>query len=90
MINYLKKYLKVTGTGYDPSDGDCRLQDGELVSGSDRYPSIASVIEIGCLCNNAQLANGTVIGQPTEGALMVLAIKVIFIYIYIKLIIYLD
>ncbi|KAF7639066.1 Calcium-transporting ATPase [Meloidogyne graminicola] len=66
---------EVTGTGYDPSDGDCRLQDGELVSGSDRYPSIASVIEIGCLCNNAQLANGTVIGQPTEGALMVLAIK---------------
>uniref|UniRef100_A0A914LZI5 Calcium-transporting ATPase n=1 Tax=Meloidogyne incognita TaxID=6306 RepID=A0A914LZI5_MELIC len=66
---------EVTGTGYDPSDGDCRLQNGELVSGSERHPSIACVIEIGCICNNAQLANGTVIGQPTEGALMVLAMK---------------
>nr|CAD2202699.1 unnamed protein product [Meloidogyne enterolobii] len=65
---------EVTGTGYAPFDGDC-LQNGELVSGSERHPSIACVIEIGCICNNAQLANGTVIGQPTEGALMVLAIK---------------
>ncbi|CAK5091987.1 unnamed protein product [Meloidogyne enterolobii] len=68
-------HAEVTGTGYDPSDGDCRLQNGELVSGSERHPSIACVIEIGCVCNNAQLANGTVIGQPTEGALMVLAMK---------------
>uniref|UniRef100_A0A914KXU5 F-box domain-containing protein n=1 Tax=Meloidogyne incognita TaxID=6306 RepID=A0A914KXU5_MELIC len=57
---------EVTRTGYDPSDGDCCLQNGELVSGSERYPSIACVIEIGCIFNNAQLANGTVIGQPTE------------------------
>uniref|UniRef100_A0A1I8AYW9 Calcium-transporting ATPase n=1 Tax=Meloidogyne hapla TaxID=6305 RepID=A0A1I8AYW9_MELHA len=73
---------EVTGTGYDPSDGDCRLQNGELVSGNERYPSIACVIEIGCLCNNAQLANGTVIGQPTEGALMVLAMKTNLEYLF--------
>nr|CAD2188395.1 unnamed protein product [Meloidogyne enterolobii] len=57
---------EVTRTGYDPSDGDCCLQNGELVSGSERYPSIACVIEIGCIFNNAQLANGTVIGQPQK------------------------
>jgi Ca2+-transporting ATPase len=66
--------VEVTGLGYDPTQGHCQTADGERVIGHS-HPSISRIIEIGCVCNNAQVANGTVIGQPTEGALAVLAIK---------------
>lgn len=42
---------------------------GELVS-VDSHPDIAKVIEVGSICNNAQLKEGKVIGLPTEGALL--------------------
>ncbi|KAE9550846.1 hypothetical protein FO519_005950 [Halicephalobus sp. NKZ332] len=64
----------VSGVGYDPTDGECVTESGQKISGHN-YPSISRVIEIGCVCNNAQVINGTVLGQPTEGALMVLAAK---------------
>ncbi|KAL3121059.1 hypothetical protein niasHT_005319 [Heterodera trifolii] len=54
------------------SGGECRLSNGERVVGHS-HPAISRVLEIGCVCNNSQLANGTIIGQPTEGALLVLA-----------------
>lgn len=61
---------------YDPTIGECRLSStGERITGYS-HPSIATVIELGFLCNNAQITHGTVVGQPTEGALMVLALKV--------------
>lgn len=41
------------------------------------HPSISRVIEIGCICNNAIISDGILIGQPTEGALLVLGMKVI-------------
>lgn len=66
---------EVTGVGYDPSDGHCQLSNGGGRVLSHSHPPISRVIEIGCVCNNAQLARGTVIGQPTEGALLVLAMK---------------
>uniref|UniRef100_A0A914PLQ5 Calcium-transporting ATPase n=1 Tax=Panagrolaimus davidi TaxID=227884 RepID=A0A914PLQ5_9BILA len=64
----------ISGVGYDPTDGECRMESGEKVSGHS-HPAITRVIEIGCVCNNAQVINGSVLGQPTEGALMVLAAK---------------
>lgn len=41
------------------------------------HPSISRVIEIGCICNNAIISDGILIGQPTEGALLILGMKVI-------------
>lgn len=61
--------------GYDPTNGECFTESCQRVSGHS-HPSISRIIEIGCVCNNAQIINGTVLGQPTEGALMVLALKV--------------
>uniref|UniRef100_A0A915DEQ0 Calcium-transporting ATPase n=1 Tax=Ditylenchus dipsaci TaxID=166011 RepID=A0A915DEQ0_9BILA len=66
---------EVSGVGYDPNEGQCvEVESGQRVSGNS-HPSLSRVIQIGCVCNNAQIINGTVLGQPTEGALMVLALK---------------
>lgn len=63
----------VLGTGYSLEGGLC-CTGGERIVGNS-HPSLSRVIEIGCICNNAILSNGTLIGQPTEGALLVLAMK---------------
>lgn len=65
----------ISGVGYDPTNGECVTQSNERVSGFS-HPSFSRMIEIGCVCNNSQLIHNTVLGQPTEGALMVLATKV--------------
>lgn len=67
--------FKVGGIGYDTTNGDCKVENGERVIGHS-HPSLTRIIEIGCVCNNVEILNGTIIGQPTEGALMVLAVKV--------------
>ena len=70
--------IDVSGTGYWPQ--------GELYEASTRVdaqvPTLASLLEAAVLCNDAQLLppederNGwTVVGDPTEGALLVLAAK---------------
>lgn len=33
----------------------------------------------GCICNNAQIKNGCLLGQPTEGAIVAVGLKVGFI-----------
>jgi Ca2+-transporting ATPase len=33
------------------------------------------MLEIGCVCNNAIIHNDTLLGQPTEGALIAVAMK---------------
>uniref|UniRef100_A0A915C400 Calcium-transporting ATPase n=1 Tax=Parascaris univalens TaxID=6257 RepID=A0A915C400_PARUN len=63
----------VSGIGYSLEGGLCSV-GGERVVGNS-HPSVTRVIEIGCVCNNAALCEGVVIGQPTEGALLVLAMK---------------
>uniref|UniRef100_A0A0N5AVB4 Calcium-transporting ATPase n=1 Tax=Syphacia muris TaxID=451379 RepID=A0A0N5AVB4_9BILA len=63
----------VLGTGYSLEGGLCCTGGQRIVGNS--HPSLSRVIEIGCVCNNASLSNGTLIGQPTEGALLVLAMK---------------
>ena len=40
------------------------------------HPSLSKVIEVGCICNNAEIHNEGLHGQPTEGALLACALKV--------------
>ncbi|GMT00950.1 hypothetical protein PENTCL1PPCAC_23124, partial [Pristionchus entomophagus] len=64
---------EVTGIGYSSVDGQCIFR-GERVIGHS-HPAIGQIVEVGCVCNNAKVDGETVIGQPTEGALVVLARK---------------
>ncbi|OGY27301.1 MAG: calcium-translocating P-type ATPase, PMCA-type, partial [Candidatus Woykebacteria bacterium RBG_19FT_COMBO_43_10] len=59
----------VTGRGYE-TEGDFQK------NGSKVEPSIlAPILKCGLLCNNAQLEESRVLGDPTEGALIVSAYK---------------
>ena len=74
-------FLSLTGSGYNP-DGEFML-DGATVSLSD-YPAIRTALWVGALNNDAVLefsgesegeTTYRMIGDPTEGALVVAAIK---------------
>lgn len=56
----------VTGSGYE-TEGSFQFAGAA--------PSLEQLLQTGVLCNNATLRNGTVIGDPTEGALIVSAEK---------------
>lgn len=63
---------EVTGSGYN--------SEGDVLCGSQRvtydsHPSIRKIVEVGAICNNAEIANGQLRGQPTEGALLAVAMK---------------
>ncbi|XP_046733266.1 calcium-transporting ATPase type 2C member 1 isoform X2 [Silurus meridionalis] len=64
---------EVTGVGYNGA-GEV-LIDGKVVHGFSNI-SISKLVEAGCVCNDAVLRNNTLMGQPTEGALIALAMKV--------------
>ena len=61
--------LHVTGTGYS-FEGQIVSEDGE-----DAKEKIQRMLEIATLCNDADFDDGDVIGDPTEGALLVLGEK---------------
>ena len=65
--------LKVTGSGYLP-DGMIRCEGQHIQY--DTHPSIYKIIEIGAVCNNSHIFNHQIHGQPTEAALLTLAMKV--------------
>ncbi len=74
-------FVGVTGTGYSP-EGEF-VKDGQPVS-LDNYPIIKNVLWLGTLNNDAQIEpagdqNGEsthrMIGDPTEGAILVAALK---------------
>ncbi|WP_258111483.1 calcium-translocating P-type ATPase, SERCA-type [Alicyclobacillus sp. SP_1] len=75
---------QVSGTGYDPH-GQFLL--GDQVISPSRRPALKSLVEIGAVCNNAVMVERpaedsvtwTVQGDPTEGALLVLAAKAGFL-----------
>lgn len=71
MMDMLKQVL---GVGYSLEGGMCTVGSERLVGYS--HPSVSRVIEIGVVCNNSVLSDGVLIGQPTEGALLVLGMKV--------------
>jgi Ca2+-transporting ATPase len=73
------KRFSVTGSGFDPRDGTI-----QAISGSTRqeHHDLQRVLEIGAVCNNARLVQSSkpgsewnVVGDPTEGALIVVALK---------------
>lgn len=57
----------VSGSGYST--------EGAIAFKDKTPPALERLLEIGFLCNNATLREGTVIGDPTEGALLVSAHK---------------
>ncbi|KAM8827052.1 calcium-transporting ATPase type 2C member 1 isoform 1-T1 [Synchiropus picturatus] len=65
-------HAEVTGVGYNGT-GEV-LIDGEVVHGI-ACPSISKIVEVGCVCNDSIIKNGTLLGRPTEGALIALAMK---------------
>lgn len=60
----------VEGAGYETT-GSITKKDGALTDPSE----LETLLRTGTLCNNAILRDGTVIGDPTEGALIVAAQK---------------
>lgn len=66
------QHAEVTGIGYNNS-GEI-LMDGEVVHGISNT-SISKIVEVGCVCNDAMIRHNTLMGRPTEGALIALAMK---------------
>ena len=68
--------VDVAGVGYEPV-GDFSI--GSSVIDTDRHPSVSLALRAGVLCNDAQLREDRgqwqVVGDPTEGALLVLGQK---------------
>jgi Ca2+-transporting ATPase len=67
--------IKVRGVGYDPT-GDFIRDDNSIHSLED--PHLSLLLRIGTLCNNARLIKQDtwqILGDPTEGALVVIAAK---------------
>lgn len=63
---------EVSGIGYN-GEGIVTVQQRPIDAQSS--PSICKIVEAGCVCNNAELKDNTLYGQPTEGALLSLAMK---------------
>ncbi|XP_066499401.1 calcium-transporting ATPase type 2C member 1 isoform X2 [Hoplias malabaricus] len=66
------QHAEVTGVGYN-SAGEVYL-NGDMVHGFSNT-SISKIVEAGCVCNDAVIRNNTLMGRPTEGALIALAMK---------------
>jgi len=67
--------LDVSGSGYEPDGGFSR--NGGLVELGEQS-GLSLLLKIGCLCNHASLGDTegwSVVGDPTEGALLTLAGK---------------
>lgn len=68
---------KVSGVGYDP-DGNFIFNDS-VINPLSQHPALVETLRAGFLCNNAKLVRRdntyNIIGDPTEGALVVSAEK---------------
>lgn len=62
----------VTGTGYNDI-GEIVLRD--CVNMEAAKQSINQIVEVGAVCNNGLIQNEILLGTPTEGALLALAMK---------------
>lgn len=63
----------MTGKGY-VADGIVKYGNQQVRFNS--HPSIFKVIEVGAVCNNSHIFDQQVTGNPTEAALLTLAMKV--------------
>jgi Ca2+-transporting ATPase len=69
------RFFEISGTGYEPT-GEF-LQDGRLID-PQQEPGLSLLLSTGCLCNHASLrqkGSWSIVGDPTEGALLTLAAK---------------
>jgi len=64
--------VEVTGTGYE-SKGEFHRDRNRINPAEDQH--LALLLKIGVLCNNANYDGTNIIGDPTEGALIVVATK---------------
>ncbi|KAL0985320.1 hypothetical protein UPYG_G00155430 [Umbra pygmaea] len=65
-------HVEVTGVGYNGAG--MVLLHGEEVHGFSNA-SVSKIVEAGVICNDAVIRNNTLMGRPTEGALIALAMK---------------
>ncbi|XP_023561015.1 calcium-transporting ATPase type 2C member 2 isoform X2 [Octodon degus] len=65
---------EVSGVGYS-GKGTVHLLPTKEVIKEFTNVSVGKLVEAGCVANNAVLRGNTVMGQPTEGALLALAMK---------------
>ncbi|CAF1042172.1 unnamed protein product, partial [Didymodactylos carnosus] len=63
---------EVSGTGYN-GEGDVVCENERVRYES--HPSISKVVEVGAVCNNSEIINSQLRGQPSEGALLAVAMK---------------
>lgn len=63
--------FELTGSGYQTA-GNLQKSGKKIVANKD----VLRLCEIGLLCNNATLKNDQILGDPTEGSLLVAAAKV--------------
>lgn len=64
---------EISGVGYD-STGQVSFHDH--YDYNRQIASVQRLLEVGCICNNADVVDGMLRGQPTEGAILVAAQKV--------------
>ncbi|XP_006888934.1 PREDICTED: calcium-transporting ATPase type 2C member 2 [Elephantulus edwardii] len=67
-------HAEVSGVGYNGQGSVCLLPSKDVLKEFSNV-SVGKLVEAGCVANNAVLRNNTVMGQPTEGALVALAMK---------------
>uniref|UniRef100_A0A8B9T8W3 Calcium-transporting ATPase n=1 Tax=Anas platyrhynchos TaxID=8839 RepID=A0A8B9T8W3_ANAPL len=65
---------EVSGVGYN-GEGNVYLLPSKEILKEFSNVSIGKLVEAGCVVNNAIIRKNSVIGQPTEGALIALAMK---------------
>ncbi|MCK5598305.1 cation-transporting P-type ATPase [bacterium] len=80
-----QKTYDITGTGYDPK-GDYLLSGKKIAVESD--PVLTEFLQLGALCSNAAISENegdwSVVGDPTEGALLSAAAKAGFDHAYFE------
>lgn len=69
----MQHLFQVSGVGYN-ANGSVVCRHEQVTEHS--HPSLTKVIEVGCICNDADLCEDGLHGQPTEGALIAVAWKV--------------
>nr|XP_026267180.1 calcium-transporting ATPase type 2C member 2 [Urocitellus parryii] len=67
-------HAEVSGVGYNGRGTVCLLPSKEVIRAFSNV-SVGKLVEAGCVANNADIRRNTVVGQPTEGALIALAMK---------------
>ncbi|XP_077919117.1 calcium-transporting ATPase type 2C member 2 [Halichoerus grypus] len=67
-------HAEVSGVGYNGKGTVCLLPSKEVIKEFNNV-SVGKLVEAGCVANNAIIRKNAVMGQPTEGALIALAMK---------------